>query len=248
MGNSRWHCAEACGFPNPRIRHLRPEEGLAWLGAAAPLGWAAVGAMPPGDALDPRFRLQTPDVPLRDVPPWLGVDRALAGWMAWRLQGSAVLVADGGTVLSLTHIDAAGGFRGGRLMGGLSLQLTAMAEGTAALPEPPAPSALEALLAGGAWPRDTRSAMVVGVAHGLADALASALLELRRTDPGCVLVLTGGDGETLLPLVRVALGAGPTASEGPAPVTLEADLALRGLMALRPRAMPDQVSPRSAST
>jgi hypothetical protein len=56
-------------------------------------------------------------------------------------------------------------------------------------------------------------------------------------------VLTGGDAPHLLPLVRALLAGETDAAE------LEPDLALRGLVALRPASLPwNQASPRSAST
>ena len=58
-------------------------------------------------------RVLTSDVPLAQLPPALGVDRALAAWAAWQQQRQPVLVADAGTALSLTLVDAAGCFQGG---------------------------------------------------------------------------------------------------------------------------------------
>lgn len=210
----------------------------------APLtAWAAVGRLPAGSIPEPSGRVVTADVPLQAMPVWLGVDRALAGWQAWRQCGEAVLVADAGTVLSLTRVDRHGRFAGGRLLAGLRLQLRAMAEGTAALPGPAAPGELAELLHTGAWPTATEAAMAVGVAQGLAAALAVALRQARAELPGCRLVLTGGDAPSLFPPVQELL------AEEAAVASLEPDLALRGLVALRPAAAPgDQVSPRSAST
>jgi pantothenate kinase type III len=64
------------------------------------------------------MRLRVEDVPLAGAPSWLGIDRALAGWEAWRQTGGPVLVVDAGTVLSLTRVDGEGRFQGGRLMAG----------------------------------------------------------------------------------------------------------------------------------
>ena len=75
----------------------------------------------------------------------------------------------------------------------------------------------------------------------LAAALAVAFRQARADLPGCRLVLTGGDAPWLLPHVQELLSVEQDA------VVLEADLALRGLVALRPE--PGiQVSPRSSST
>lgn len=232
IGNSRWHwawpdAAEANGL---RVRHtpagaVQPDASGLW-------AWAAVGAFPP-DQLPARLRIHTDAVPLTGLPGWLGIDRALAGWLAWRRLGTAVLVADAGTVLSLTWVDAAGRFRGGRLLPGASLSLRAMAQGTAALPDPPQGALTQAAegdrqeRTDQAWPQATAAAMRLGVLRGLAAAIADAALELRGEDPALRLVLSGGDAPALLeqPLWRLA--------SSPVPVHLP-DLALAALAALRP--------------
>ena len=141
-------------------------------------------------------RLQLPAVPLLEAPPWLGIDRALAGWWGWRLLAAPVLVADVGTVLSLTRVDRQGRFVGGRLLAGAALQLRAMAGGTAQLPVLDAASTT-AEAAPPPWPHDTAGAMRSGVLRGLAATITAATLEARREEPHCQLLLTGGDGAVL---------------------------------------------------
>jgi len=192
IGNSRWHwaCQAATG-----IREYvdeSPAAGLARLRAWADrqlLGWAAVGPVPPHAGLDPSRRLTLQDVPLAGLPPWLGVDRALVGWQAWRsaAAGSAVLVADAGTVLSLTCVDRRGRFVGGRLMAGAGLQLRALNAGTANLP----PATGQLLLDPDPWPRATVAAMQSGVLRGLAAALDAAAEE-RILIPSGSYVSTAG--------------------------------------------------------
>jgi hypothetical protein len=122
-----------------------------------------------------------------DLPPWLGVDRALVGWQAWRsaAAGSAVLVADAGTVLSLTCVDRCGRFVGGRLMAGAALQLRALNAGTANLPPP----AGQLVLDPDPWPQATVAAMQAGVLRGLAAALNAAAEER-------ILIPSGSDVST----------------------------------------------------
>lgn len=215
IGNSRWHWACQAA---PGIREYvdeSPTAGLARLQAWADrqlLGWAAVGPMPPQAGLDPSRRLTLQDVPLVGLPPWLGVDRALVGWQAWRsaAAGSAVLVADAGTVLSLTCVDRCGQFVGGRLMAGAALQLRALNAGTASLPPPPRQLVLDP----DPWPQATVAAMEAGVLRGLAAALNAAAEEriLTPSDSDvnsadkCVdewsLWITGGDCSLLAPLLK----------------------------------------------
>ena len=94
IGNSRWHWAVAKGG------ELRVEHGPPPVKALEPgliddlVAWAAVGPLPTAVSLPPQRRLGLEQVPLAELPPWLGLDRALAGWLAWRRHGQAVLVAD----------------------------------------------------------------------------------------------------------------------------------------------------------
>ncbi|MEB3324499.1 MAG: type III pantothenate kinase [Cyanobacteriota bacterium] len=195
IGNSRWHWAEP--GPDGELRGWdgRPSPSD---GGPPPLAWAAVGRLPDPLPFPLERRVCLADVPLSGCPPWLGVDRALAGWGAWREMEASVLVVDGGTVLSLTRVDAGGTFRGGRLLAGRRLQLEAMATGTALLPSIPSQPELattepEADEQDPAWPQATATAMGLGVEAGLAAAVIQAAREA-----GCRwVVLTGGDGALL---------------------------------------------------
>ena len=234
IGNSRWHWA-APPLANGgalRVRHDLPRDGPLALESGLLLGWAAVGPVPLDLALLPQARLQLVDVPLQAAPPWLGIDRALAGWWGWRLMAAPVLVADAGTVLSLTRVDRDGRFAGGRLLAGAALQLRAMAGGTARLPAVGAPDGGPEAEPPPPWPHDTRGAMGSGVLRGLAAAIAAAAQEARREEPDCRLLLTGGDSAALASLLDPALT-----------VELRPHLCLEALAALRPAV--DQPSPRS---
>ncbi|MEI7665163.1 MAG: type III pantothenate kinase [Synechococcaceae cyanobacterium ELA263] len=236
IGNSRWHWAVDRG-DGLSIDHELPPLAALEPGLLADLvGWAAVGALPPPVLLPSQRRLQLDRVPLAGVPPWLGLDRALAGWLAWRRHGQGVLVADAGTVLSLTRVESSGRFGGGRLLAGVGLQLQAMAQGTAALPllelpllalplEDGVGSARAAAID---WPMQTGRAMATGVVWGLAAAVADAALGALEHEPGCRLVLSGGDGALLQPRLQELLGAHGVL------VDLQPDLALEALVELQP--------------
>jgi len=196
IGNSRWHWAERQadgqlhGWDGDPVR--RGGDGV------APLAWAAVGALPDPEVCPPERRVGLADVPLRGCPPWLGVDRALAGWEAWRELEEAVLVVDAGTVMSLTRVDGRGAFRGGRLIAGLRLQLEAMAHRTALigplLADPPVAQEGRAPNPDDPdWPAATGEAMRVGVEA----ALAAAVIDAARGADTRVVVFTGGDGRLL---------------------------------------------------
>jgi type III pantothenate kinase len=208
------------------------------------MAWAAVGPVPSKAGLPSATRLSVGDVPLAGAPPWLGIDRALAGWWAALQADGPVLVADAGTVLSFTRVDGRGRFAGGRLMAGAALQLAAMGAGTESLP------ALDGGLAGGdvgedgqggeVWPSATAAAIRRGVAEGLAAAVLEAARQARAGEAGCRIVLTGGDGPALLPLLRRSLDL----QDG---LLLHCpDLCLEALVALRPLSPADQARPRSS--
>jgi len=240
IGNSRWHWASQ-GLDGWRTWHAPPGFGF----EGAPMaglrndgvrlaGWSAVGPIPDQVGLDGSARMGLADIPLQAMPPWLGVDRALVGWRAWQLSGAPVLVADAGTALSLTRVDAAGQFVGGRLMAGAALQLRALAEGTAQLPQARVPKGtadcMPSEMAAGLWPMETEAAMGSGVLWGMAGAIAIAARQIWAEQPDCQLWLTGGDGAQLEPLLASWLGSGFAGRR----LQAAPDLALEALAALRP--------------
>ena len=216
IGNSRWHWAALAPDQSLQLWHTSAASGLKQL-QQAPEAWAAVGPVPIDLERWQPQRLLTSDVPLANLPPTLGVDRALAAWSAWQQCRQPVLVADAGTALSLTLVDAAGCFLGGRLMAGGRLQLQALHQGTADLPQ------LEPVEAAGPlWATQTSEAMASGVARGLAAAIALAFHDRPQPPWPWQLWLTGGDAPVLMPLLQ-AQGLQPHHDEG---------LALAALVAL----------------
>ena len=216
IGNSRWHWAALAPDQSLQLWHTSAAAGVKQL-QQAPDSWAAVGPVPTELERWQPQRLLTSDVPLANLPPTLGVDRALAAWGAWQQCRQPVLVADAGTALSLTLVDAAGCFLGGRLMAGGRLQLEALHQGTADLPQ------LEPVEAAGPlWATQTSEAMASGVARGLAAAIALAFHDRPQPQWPWQLWITGGDAPVLKPLLQ-AQGLQPLHDEG---------LALAALVAL----------------
>ena len=223
VGNSRWHWAEVAegGWRSWHTPPPSPGAPPAWDRLRA---WAAVGALPPGCSPPPDRALTLAQVPLRDLPPWLGMDRALVAWGAWRSERSAVLVADAGTALSLTWVDGHGRFRGGRISAGAALQRRSLGEATALLPSLDGAFEATVLSSDGGWPEGTDQALMQGCWRATAGAIALAWRELARQDPDPQrrLWLTGGDSPALAPLLE---------ADG-IPLQLAPDLALQALAAL----------------
>ena len=194
IGNSRWHWAQRCD-EGVRVDHGAPDPGR--IGAEPPI-WAAVGPVPDELRAHQDRRIRLGDVPLPKAPSWLGVDRALGAWMAWRCSqerqldcSRGLLLVDAGTVLSLTRVAPDGCFAGGQLLPGYRLQLKAMAEGTVALPsllEPPQVGVPTEM-----FPEETVAAMQQGVLQALLATIAVA----QRHAQG-LLWICGGDA----PLVQ----------------------------------------------
>ena len=193
IGNSRWHWAQRCD-EGVRVDHGDPDPGRI---GADPLIWAAVGPVP--DQLrghqDRRIRLD--DVPLPKAPPWLGVDRALGAWMAWKCSQTrqldcsrGLLLVDAGTVLSLTRVGPDGCFAGGQLLPGYRLQLRAMAEGTVALPSMPEQPQVD--VPKEVFPKQTVAAMQRGVLQAMLATIAVAQQHAQG-----LLWVCGGDAPLL---------------------------------------------------
>jgi len=193
IGNSRWHWAQRQDH-YVRIEHGPPDPGR--IGTDPPV-WAAVGSVPEPLMAHQDLRIRLEDVPLPKAPPWLGVDRALGAWMAWRCSqeqqldcSRGLLLVDAGTVLSLTRVTADGCFGGGQLIPGYRLQLQAMTKGALGLPSTPEDLDQEALQE--VFPQQTAAAMQRGVLEAMLASIAAAQQHAQG-----LLWICGGDAALL---------------------------------------------------
>ena len=193
IGNSRWHWAERNGG-GVRVDHGAPDPGR--IGTDPPI-WAAVGPVPDRLRAHQDLRIRLEDVPLPKAPPWLGVDRALGAWMAWRCSqerqldcSRGLLLVDAGTVLSLTRVTADGCFGGGQLIPGYRLQLRSMAEGTVGLPSMGAVPPVD--VPTDMFPHETVAAMRCGVLQALL-----ATISVAQQHAQGLLWICGGDAPLL---------------------------------------------------
>ncbi len=194
IGNTRWHWAENAGG-SWEFSHTLPDPARIKFAKIHLDAWASVGDLPSELSLDPVHRLSLQDVPIRQAPTWLGIDRALAAWGALQrakehgLDKAGILVADAGTVLSLTRVTAEARFNGGQLAAGLRMQLSSMAQGAKQLDDP----GFEGELTNEFFPQETSEAM----RRGSLQALVGILFQAQR-EAKLPIWLCGGDAPLLL--------------------------------------------------
>jgi type III pantothenate kinase len=126
-------------------------------------------------------------LPLQNLYPTLGIDRALNLLGAGDRYGWPVLVIDGGTALTFTAGNHQG-LVGGAILPGLGLQFKALGTQTAELPDvrgsdlPPR------------WANNTADAIRSGVLWGQRAVVLDALMAWWQDYPHGQVVITGGDG------------------------------------------------------
>ena len=141
----------------------------------------------------PQVKLITlADIPLFNLYPTFGIDRALTSFGAGEIYGYPVLVIDGGTALTMTGIDRQRRLIGGAIMPGLRLQLRSLSIGTAALPEIDLPQQLPPR-----WSDNTPDAIASGILHTISSGIQAFIQDWQRLYPHSQIVFTGGDGDIL---------------------------------------------------
>ncbi|NDJ17118.1 pantothenate kinase [Myxacorys almedinensis] len=165
-------------------------------------------------------------IPLHHVYSTLGIDRALALWGAIATYGSPALVIDCGTAMTFTGADPQGNLVGGAILPGLKLQVQALGQNTAALPE------LEAKLISDVpprWARTTESAIASGILQSAIASIQSFVLDWQQHFSNGAIVITGGDAVLLHHLLRQELPGVFSVIE------LDLNLAFWGIRELRRR-------------
>ena len=137
-------------------------------------------------------QLTLADIPLHNLYPTLGIDRALAIFGAGEIYGYPVLVIDGGTALTITGVDRDRCLLGGAILPGLRLQISSLATGTAALPAIVLPQQLPPR-----WSDNTSGAIASGILRTVTSGIRDFIQDWQQLYPESQIVLTGGDGEIL---------------------------------------------------
>lgn len=130
-------------------------------------------------------------LPLDNLYPTLGIDRALNLLGAGDRYGWPILVIDAGTALTFTA-GYQGTFAGGAILPGLALQLEALAQKTAALPVIQLPTPMPPR-----WSDNTPDAIRSGVIYGMLATLQDFVEAWHSQHPTSQVILTGGDAPYL---------------------------------------------------
>ncbi|NJN71457.1 MAG: pantothenate kinase [Limnothrix sp. RL_2_0] len=193
IGNSRLHWAEFSG--ETLLKTWHSAHGILPERSSYSLYFASVVPAQTRLLLNhfPQAQEITLDnVPLKNLYPTLGIDRALAVWGAGEKYGFPCLVIDGGTALTFSAVAGDRRFMGGAILPGLSLQFRTLSQGTAKLPKVDFPETLPTR-----WAMNTEGAIASGILHTVLAGVEHFIQDWRQQFPTRAIILTGGDGEWL---------------------------------------------------
>jgi len=138
VGNSRLHWAKYSKNES-KFFHTKKEQKVPENIDLDQLIWASVGKLP-NFLLKKENEIKTKDIQLSNLPDYFGVDRALACIAALKIIENPLkkdlLIADFGTILSLTKLNSNGVIIGGQLIPGFLTQLKSMEQNTKNLKVP----------------------------------------------------------------------------------------------------------------
>jgi type III pantothenate kinase len=140
------------------------------------------------------------NIPLINLYPTFGIDRALSILGAGESYGYPALVIDGGTALTITGVDNHLSLVGGAIMPGLRLQFRSLSTSTAALPEVELLGQLPSR-----WSNNTHDAIASGILHTIISGIRDFVLDWERLFPDSQIVFTGGDGAILAGYLQLTL-------------------------------------------
>jgi len=132
VGNSRLHWAKYSKNQS-KFFHTKKEQKVPENIDLDNLIWASVGKLP-NFLLKEENEIKTQDIQLSNLPDYFGVDRALACIAALKIienpLNKDLLIADFGTILSITKLNANGFILGGQLIPGFLTQLKSVEQNT----------------------------------------------------------------------------------------------------------------------
>ena len=138
VGNSRLHWAKYSKNQS-KFFHTKKEQKVPKNIDLDQLIWASVGKLP-NFLLKKENEIITKDIQLLNLPDYFGIDRALACLAALKIIENPfkkdLLIADFGTILSITKLNSNGSIIGGQLLPGFLTQLKSMEQNTKNLKVP----------------------------------------------------------------------------------------------------------------
>lgn len=174
------------------------------------------------------------DMPLANLYPTLGIDRALAVLGVWHNHQTSALVIDGGTALTLTGVDTDGRLIGGAILPGLGVQLRSLHQQTAALPDTSTDTALAGLSLLPRWQTNTTDAIRSGVWYSLLAGVQDFIRDWLSQYPDSDIVFTGGDGGRLWDALKGVIHAKhrQTSASPPSRILYDPHVIFKGMAAL----------------
>ncbi len=138
VGNSRLHWA-SYSENQSKFFHTKREQKFPENIDVNKLIWASVGKLP-NFSLKEENEIKTKNIQLSNLPDHFGIDRALACLAALKTIENPLkkdlLIADFGTILSITKLNSNGSILGGQLIPGFLTQLKSMEQNTKNLKVP----------------------------------------------------------------------------------------------------------------
>lgn len=128
-------------------------------------------------------------IPIQQMYPTFGIDRALALWGAGETWGFPMLVIDAGTALTFTGANGDRTLVGGAILPGMSLQFQSLGNRTAALPH----ISIERVSIPPRWATNTPESIQSGIIYTLIAAIQDYVRAWLQEFPESGIVLTGGD-------------------------------------------------------
>ena len=189
VGNSRLHWARY-SQNQTKFFHTKKEDKIPENVPLDQLMWASVGKLP-NFLLKEKNEINTRDILLSNLPDYFGVDRALASLGALKIIENPLkkdlVIADFGTILSITKLNSDGSIIGGQLSPGFLTQLKSMEQNTKNLNIPkkyyiPTKDFLV----------NTEEAILKGVINSLTGVINSSFNPSKD-----ILITCGGDSEFL---------------------------------------------------
>ena len=187
VGNSRLHWAKYSQNQS-KFFHTQKDQKVPENIDLDNLIWASVGKLP-NFLLKEENEIKTKDIQLSNLPDYFGVDRALACTAALKIienpLNKDLLIADFGTILSITKLNANGFILGGQLIPGFLTQLKSMQQNTKNLK---IPKKYEITIKD--FLINTEEAILKGVINSLTSVIKNLFIPSKD-----ILIICGGDSE-----------------------------------------------------